>query len=346
MRICLIGDFSSGFDEGYKNAAKYLRQQLMVNGHAMTSLDVKVGWLQLLRSSLRLTRPDVVHSISAPTLMSFILLRLLQIRWFGVRTVLSGLNPSSLKLTRQRWVRPLLAVLAPSAVVTQSEMLATFFTDLGMDVTAIPNGVDLARFAPVTPDERRALRAARGIATDAFVVLHVGHLSHRRNLRALLPLQRPGCQVIIAGSTYIEDDVRLGDELEQAGCLVFRGYVERIEELYQLADCYVFPLQPGKSLFMPLSVLEAMGTNAVVVTTPYEGLRSFFPASPGVRYLQPDAADLVEVMTRLRSECPTDPGTRALVEPCDWPVVLAKLEAVYGRAASRAGQEQRVWLVD
>ena len=137
------------------------------------------------------------------------------------------------------------------------------------------------------------------------------------------------------GKAGLEDVVVSTSEIcfidGREGRLVYRGYVERIEELYALSDCYVFPLAPGQSLFMPLSVLDAMAANLPILTTPYEGFVRFFPESPGFRYLRVDASDLPTAVARLRADRIGDPGTRQMVMPCDWAVVRSRLEAVYAR---------------
>jgi len=54
-------------------------------------------------------------------------------------------------------------------------------------------------------------------------------------------------------------------------------YIKKIEEIYQLSDCYIFPITfEGGGISILLSVLEAMACNLPVVTTKFGGLPAIF----------------------------------------------------------------------
>ncbi len=68
--------------------------------------------------------------------------------------------------------------------------------------------------------------------------------------------------------------------LDEAGVIVIDKYLEAIEEIYQAADCYVFPVSSETgSIETPLSVLEAMACNLPVVSTRFGGLEDLFDSS-------------------------------------------------------------------
>jgi glycosyltransferase involved in cell wall biosynthesis len=94
-----------------------------------------------------------------------------------------------------------------------------------------------------------------------------------------------------------------------------------------LADCYVFPVQPGDSISMPLSVLEAMACNLPVVTTCFKGLTNFFDQSPSFRFIH-ETDDLFESIESVLYSSPP-PITRDMVSVYSWDSVVNQLEDYY-----------------
>ena len=127
-------------------------------------------------------------------------------------------------------------------------------------------------FHPVAKQRKLELMNEHGIDVDRFTILHVGHINRKRNIQILKELQRDSSQVIVVGSTSTDQDKDLADELRIAGVKVITSCVENIEEIYQLSDCYIFPVTSNTaSIEVPLSVLETMACNLPVVTTRYGG---------------------------------------------------------------------------
>jgi len=328
INICLIGDFSDNLDEGYKKMSTCLASGLEEE-NTVTRLNVKrlgtaKSWYSLLKA-----RPQIVHTIAQPTHQSLVFTHLLGLAWPHARTIISALRPESYfaggKVSRiQRW---LVYLTRPNLVLVQYSEARELFEQLGCSVAQLPNGVDLERFRPVTEERRRQLRAQYGLDPDRPVVLHVGHLQATRNLMALSPLPGAGIQVVIAGSLYIGTDHDLTARLERAGVRVFKGYQTHVEELYMLADCYVFPPQPGDSLAMPLSVLEAMACNLRVITTRFSGLEYAFEEGSGFRFIDSTDAFLPYVQEALASPIP--PTTCSMVSAYSWQSVINRLQRHY-----------------
>jgi glycosyltransferase involved in cell wall biosynthesis len=327
ITICLVGDFSGDLDEGYKNTSYHLARGLEEH-NTVIRLNVKrVRAVEPWRSLLRL-RPQLIHIIAQPTHQSLMFTRLLGLAWPQARTVISSLRPEAYFIGGKvsQIQRRLIHLTRPNLVLVQSHEARGLLEQLGCSVAQLPNGVDLERFRPVTGERRRQLRTQYGLDPGRPVVLHVGHLQATRNLMALSPLPRAGVQVVIAGSLYMGTDHSLIARLERAGVRVFKGYQARVEELYMLADCYVFPPQPGDSLSMPLSVLEAMACNLRVVTARFSGLEYAFEEGHGLRFIDSTDAFLPYVQEMLVSPMP---ATRPMVSAYSWQSVINRLQRHY-----------------
>lgn len=328
LRVCMIGDFSSELDEGYKNVSHYLATELERRHEVLRFNRKDVAHPGFWRG-LGAAPPDVIHAIAQPTAQSLILTRLLQRRWPAARSVVSALRADRFfgqgAVTRkQRWP---MRFARPNLVLVQSEQAARLFKQLGCAVKYLPNGTDFERFRPVKPDEKRALRAQYGLELDSPVVLHVGHLEPKRNLLSLRRLPGAGVQVVIAGSLYMGTRPDLIESLRAAGFQVIAGYQPRVEQLYMLADLYVFPVRPGDSLSMPLSVLEAMACNLPVLTTRFSGLEGAFGEGRGLRFV--DFTDDMFPAVQQFLASPASISTRDQALPFSWSALAERLEEYY-----------------
>ena len=64
--------------------------------------------------------------------------------------------------------------------------------------------------------------------------------------------------------------------MQDSGIIIYNHFFSKIQEIYQLSDIYVFPVEKNTgSIGMPLSVLEARGCGIPVLTTDYGCLKTF-----------------------------------------------------------------------
>ena len=323
MRIWLIGDYSENLDEGYKNVARYLANELE-EFHEVTRLNVKEGLLRQFIKHASGESPDIITVISQPTDQSIITTKLFKWILPRSRTIIYALRPEGYFLRRDFIFQRLLFLFAsPDLVLIQSPEAEENFKRLSCSVAFLPNGVDLERFCPVSLDQKRELRTAYNVEHSKYVILHVGHLQPARNLLALQPLLRENFQVVVVGSLYMGVDHELIDQLEMAGFVVFKGYHPKVEHFYQLADCYIFPVKPGNSLTMPLSILEAMACNLPVLTTPFSGIVSSFTEGDGLFFLEQEDALISRVNGLIESNDPI--RTREKVLSYSWRSIALKL---------------------
>ena len=358
MRICVFSErMAEPFDEGIKSYASHLIGELgkahkvmalTTFGESIPALGIenvcanKLLWSISLARKMRLFKPELIIYVptACATPFSFLRARVLKVYGRGAPVVLVALQ-----VRAYGWLaRRVMPHLRPDLVLVQSERTRATLEPYGCRLRLVPPGVDLERFQPAAPESRAQLRQAYGIDPQSYVILHVGHLNRGRNVQALLPLQRPGNQVVVVGSASTPQDEGLVQELIQAGVKVVGEFVSDIVEVYQMADCYVFPVSGKTSAIdLPLSVLEAMACDLPVVSTRFGGLPAQFGAARGLRYVE-DLSQLVEAveackglvvdescfpMTVGRNKTRPKAGTREMVRPFAWPkVVPAILEGV------------------
>ena len=328
MKICLLGDFSANLDEGFKNISHHFAAGLEA-GNDLIRIDIKQLWESVFWESIRHAQPQLIHTIAQPTEQSLLFTKILQLRWPSARTVVSALCPERFfkKGAISQRQKLFAQFTRPDLVLIQSRDAQDRFESLAYFVKYLPNGVDLHRFKPASKSQKLYLRRKYRLSPHQPVVLHVGHLETARNLTALTALPVNNIQIVIVGSNYLGVDIKLLEKLQDAGFIVFEGYHSHIEELYMLADCYVFPAKPGDSISMPLSVLEAMACNLPVVTTCFEGLMNFFDQSPSFEYIN-DPDDLLDSIESVLYSSPP-PITRDMVSAYSWDSIINQLENYY-----------------
>ncbi|WP_165394702.1 glycosyltransferase family 4 protein [Methanofollis fontis] len=278
--------------------------------------------------------PDIIHYITAPTQSSFFVLKTAQKICGGdVKTVISALHPRSHDLFSNSFTRRYVQSLKPDLILTQCREIENNFTSAGCKTSRLPNGVDTLRFTPRNQEDRIRMRESLGIDEEKYVILHVGHITRARGIGILRDLQNADRdhQVVIVGSSYFKPDHTLWNDLKQSGCLILNTYFRHIEEIYGLADCYVFPTPPANSIFMPLSVLEAMSCNIPVVSTPFQGLTDHFSEGEGLRFFT-EPVDLIRHIEEYQQGV-RDTGIREKVLPIDWSVIGRRLEGEYHKVA-------------
>lgn len=340
LRICVVSEgMSDSPDEGIKKFATRMVEALGCTGDVLgislsESCDLpnivtaKANRLFLnadLWSRVRSFEPDVICYIptASDTIFSHLRLKLLSSMWRTAATVLIALQPRPRGGVSQWLSRK----LAPDLVLVQSKARSLRLERAGLETSWIPSGVDLERFTPVSTVARAALRKEYGLPEDAFLVLHVGHVTRNRNLTLLTEIQREYQVVMVTGNSVGEDqDVRRS--LDAAGVIVFDRYLEAVEEIYQSADCFLFPvISEQGSIEIPLSVLEAMACNLPVVSTRFGGIEDLVGPSGSMGeaglFLADEESELPSLVHDALHHATV--RTREIVQPYSWPQVAARL---------------------
>ncbi len=319
----MLSPYSDRLDEGMGNIAFHLCRQL-AEQHDVLHLKISPSVLPLsdFWQGIRRFHPDIIHVIPGPTIKSLALLKM--VRFFtGARTVASTTQPIFSSLSRR-----LIPLFKPDMVLTQSYESERLFVNYGCRVKFLPPGVDIEKFTPVTGDKKQALRNKYDLPGQKFIVLCIGHIKMNRNVTILNDLNRdPDVQTIIVGGVTSGEENEVHQKLVAGGCLVWRKYFENIEELYALADCYVFPtIDKLGSIETPLSVMEAMSCNLTVLCTRYGALPRIFPEGNGLWYAE-NGEDFIGLLAKVKAG--TQIKTREKVLPYSWKNIAVELNHVY-----------------
>lgn len=323
MKICLLGDFSPVLDEAMKKTAYYIAKELEKR-HQVLRLDLKDVFTIKFWIKIKRFKPDITHHIYGPSIQALILLKFISL-YCHSKTVVSVLlwNFSSLS-------KFFIPVFKPNIMLVKSFETKAMFTSYGINTIFFPCGVDINKFMPVSLEDKIKIREKFKLDKDKLIVLHIGSIKSGRNIQVLEQIQKNNCQVIILGgslSTGIQKELAV--QLEQSGCMLWIKYIENVEEIYALADCYLFPTSPEFRLFsieMPLSVLEALSCNLPVITTKFLGL-SFFEEGDGLFFVEKES-QFMDFINKIRQE-KIFINTRSKVQELSWEKVGIKLDMIY-----------------
>ncbi|WP_135467495.1 glycosyltransferase family 4 protein [Crenalkalicoccus roseus] len=250
------------------------------------------------RRALRRIRPDVLVTYNWGTIEWA-----LANAWPLARHVHveDGFGPEEQSAQLPRRVLMRRAFLRRRTVVVPSRTLWRIATEVWRLPEArlryIPNGIDLARFAPA------AERAAGQPVTIGTVAALRSEKNLARLLRAfrLLP-EEGGARLVIAGEGPERASLEaLAVALGLGGRVRFTGHVGDPAPLYRTFDLFALSSDTEQ---MPLSVLEAMAAGLPVVATDVGDVRAMLAAENAPFVTTRDEAGLAEGLRRLAEDAP------------------------------------------
>lgn len=325
MRICLLGENSGSPDEGMAKIATELGHELAVQ-HDVVTLSPRRAFQAGFWTKIRSVSPHIIHYIPGPSLKSFALTKALSLVFPSSKTIMSAPLPQFPSFA-VRFLR----LLKPDLILAQSRKMERAFTSWGLPATYLPlSGVNADVFRPASNQVRRQLRRKHELPLERFIALHVGHLKSKRNVQALKKIQSSRVQTLVVGSTSTGIESRLVEELLLGGCLLITEYVEKIEELYRLSDCYIFPTPPenkSASIEIPLSVLEAAACGLPIISTRFGGVFEVFEGVKGVEFIDGDDEIPGAIQILMRSRQDTETRERAI--RFTWRNISLEIDSIY-----------------
>ena len=368
MRIALVCPYAWQASGGVQVHVKNLAQRLRDRGHETVVLAPTIArptdpWVRSVgrpirvpyrgtvapiaplsylrtRSALTEFRPDVVH-VHEPLTPSASMFAALASRAPVVATVHAYLDRSiamelAAPLLRRVWKRVAVGVAVSGAAASFLRRALP-----GAVLEIVPNGVDLAAFSEAVP--RGDLPAGRRI-------LWVNRLDAQKGFPIALAafskvlVDVPEATLVVVGEGRDREALKLltGPALAR---VEMRGAVpnEQVPSYLAAGDIFVSPAVGQESF--GIALVEAMAAGLPVVATDIPGYREV--VSNGIEGLlvpprDPEAlaAGLVRVLGSPELAARLGEAGRERARTFDWPIVVDRLEALYGRAIESAGYDR------
>jgi glycosyltransferase involved in cell wall biosynthesis len=172
LKVCLVGHFVNNPDEGVRNVAKHIANELERNSLKTKKINISNAfscWREI-----KAFNPDIVHYILSPTTIGFILTKILSFTQLKAKSVLSAIHSAV-----PCW--KFLRLFRPDVVLTQSYESERIFKMIGCKTIFIPNGANINKFKPVSTKTKQKLREKYNLPEDKFIILHVASLKREKS---------------------------------------------------------------------------------------------------------------------------------------------------------------------
>lgn len=144
-------------------------------------------------------------------------------------------------------------------------------------VSYIPGvGVDIEKFRD-TKVNRNKKRQELGLKSEDIVLISVGELNKNKNheivIRALVNIENPNVQYLIVGQGELKEYLlNLANKLGVKDRVHFLGFREDVNEIYKIADIFIFPSQREG---LGLAAIEAMASGLPLIATYIHGIKDY-----------------------------------------------------------------------
>ena len=251
---------------------------------------------------------------------------------YGLYQLLYSLSGRWLERWAYRRARCLVAV----SEQVRGELVAAGFDTQALHV--IPNGVDVAEFAP-----RHGVRESLGLPAGRLLLFTGDLKTPRKNLDTLLRAMTrvQGATLLVAGGLAGSPYPRMAAELGLAGRVVFLGFRRDVAQLMRSADIFVFP---SRYEACSLVLLEAAASGLPIVTARATGGAELLTAECSALLADTeDAARLAEVLNALladpaRLSCMGQAARRVALQN-SWDVMCGRYLELYRELLEQGSDE-------
>ena len=184
-------------------------------------------------------------------------------------------------------------------------------------------GINTIKFSPVGEIQRTSLKRKYGVSTDKPLVVHVGHCSVGRGLEDFAEIDGEQFERLVVASGMFEND-QIKNLLHEHNIRLLTGYIHDVNEIYQMADVYLFPTQSDEFVIsVPLSVMEALACGTPVVAyKSFQKLCSIQGVSPQAITLMGASEELHQALV----EALKQKDNRSLLENAkSWEAVVSEM---------------------
>ncbi len=305
-KILLVTEYlNPPYDEGIKKTAfnlfKYLNEKYELcvicrhgfeenNVHIVETNRLFIG--QKVKKIIRDFNPNILiyFPFASMTFASYLRFFVLRKYCKNIKSIIFALQPKKLN----HWQEKVVKFIKPSVALSPSPQLVVNWNKFSISSKLLPLYTDLEKFTPLPiTQSKESLKIKYNIPLDKYIISHIGHLNEGRNLGSLIPLQNAGYQIVIVGSSSTPKDSLGSDQLKQkllnSGIIIIDRYLEKISEIYQLSDLYIFPvIAKCSSIGLPLSILEARACGIPIITTKFGSTKKYLEDDYGnVFYSEP-----------------------------------------------------------
>lgn len=270
--------------------------------------------------ALKKIKPDLIHSFHYAADYS----EALASRMAGIKWVYTKKNMSWGGSSRNGW--KLRTALAHGIIAQNTDMLEQFFPGK-KNVTLIPRGVDVQRFAPGLRDE--LLRQQYGVKLNERIIICVANLVPVKGVEILIEAFAKLANDFTDWKVWIVGDDRgaYGDQLKalvhERGLsirVIFTGKQPDVKPFLDQAEIFVLPTRhEGRMEGSPVSLLEAMASGKVVIGSDVPGIRDQLNEYPHYIFEAGDVDHLHKIFISI------------LNQPTDKLIAVGKALSVYAR---------------
>ncbi|MBO4898563.1 MAG: glycosyltransferase [Clostridia bacterium] len=163
-------------------------------------------------------------------------------------------------------------------------------------------GIDAEKFRPVSKQYAEELKKKYEISPGKPLVIHVGHASKGRGVEDLALVDADKFERLFVDSGIFDNPAQK-EFLESHGVKIIKGYLEHIEEIYQMADAYLFPTKSGNYVIsVPLSIMEALSCGTAAVSYKVIGKKEIDCAKEGAVTEIENSGQINEALRKAVSE--------------------------------------------